>query len=102
MGIYLEPPVSTSKAQWLIDNLGATKLDGPNEEIGENDILICVVENGLFDAAGVMFNDQERDDFNIADDPRPRTWLSMRLGQVFRNDRPGRCHLGRAAARPRH
>lgn len=40
--------------------------------------LICVVENGLFDAAGLIYNEREFQKFAVEDTTgRPRTWLLM-------------------------
>ncbi len=37
--------------------------------------LVCVVENGLFDAAGYCFSKEEFEQFNNPNDDRPKTWL---------------------------
>lgn len=37
--------------------------------------LVCVVENGSFDAAGYIYSQREFDDFNHPDDIRVKTWL---------------------------
>ncbi len=44
-------------------------------------IAVCVVENEMFDAAGVAFSQEEFDAF-IAPDPRHKTWLTMDLDVV--------------------
>lgn len=43
--------------------------------------LICVVENGLFDAAGLIYNEREFQAFE-RDDGRPRRWLLMERGKA--------------------
>lgn len=58
------------KASQLIAD-GATKLTGP-PIFQEN--LVCVVENGPFDAAGYCYCEKEFQVFNIFDG-RPKTWL---------------------------
>ena len=37
--------------------------------------LVCVVENGLFDAAGFCYNENEFKAFNDPSDPRPKRWI---------------------------
>lgn len=37
--------------------------------------LICVANNGMFDAAAYIFSEREFEDFNYPSDGRPKTWL---------------------------
>jgi len=37
--------------------------------------LICVVDNGLFEAAGYCYSEEEFKVFNDPNDWRPKTWL---------------------------
>ena len=60
-----------NKAQALI-NEGAVKIDEPIE-FCEN--LVCVVENGPFDAAAYAFSKGEMKNFQIPSDYRLKTWL---------------------------
>ncbi len=39
--------------------------------------LICVVCNGPFDAAALVYDDQEYQEFSREDDRRPKMWLRM-------------------------
>lgn len=59
------------KAKMLIEN-GAVKIDEPTE-FCEN--LVCVVENGIFDAAAYAYNEGEMKHFQNPSDNRPKTWL---------------------------
>jgi len=76
MGYYLNTsPKGTAlpargKAQALL-NAGATKLAGP---VVFQPNLVCVVENGIFDAAGFAFSEAEMNQFLI-NDGRLKTWL---------------------------
>lgn len=89
MGLYIETPVTTGKARWLIDNKGATPVkvalgDSPPMP-GEGTVLVCVVENGPFDAAAVAVEDSDRDRFATTQngrDMRPRTWVTLPLATV--------------------
>ena len=60
-----------NKTQALI-NEGAVKIDEPIE-FCEN--LVCVVENGPFDAAAYAFSKGEMKNFQIPSDYRLKTWL---------------------------
>lgn len=59
----------SSKVASLI-NAGAKRTDGSKFE--EN--LVCVVDNGLFAAAGYVFSEDEYKEFSRPDG-RERTWL---------------------------
>lgn len=58
-----------NKAQALIDD-GATVTD---PSFKEN--LVCVVENGIFDAAAYCYSEDEFRCFSDPKDDRPKTWL---------------------------
>lgn len=74
MGYYIEVPVNLGKAQYLRDHADVrdTTATAP---IAETDVRLCVVQNGLFDAIGICYDDSERDAFNDLSDPRPKDWL---------------------------
>jgi len=48
------------------------------DKVPEKMALICVVNNGPFEAAGYCFDEREFECFTHPD-PRPRTWLLMDL-----------------------
>lgn len=62
---------ANGKAAALIAD-GAKVISQPTE-FEEN--VVCVVENGMFDAAGYMFNANELKAFTYPGDNRPKTWL---------------------------
>ena len=79
MGFYIEGPV-TGKADWLLENHDAIELKGPKEAekaFNEGYGIICVIDNGAFDAAGFMFSLLELKAFSDPFDPRFRRWLAM-------------------------
>lgn len=84
MAKYVQAPVNTGKAQWIKDNVPGTHeidwcvtLADVEGLHAENAVTVCVVENGMFDAAAVCDNQYELDAFNAPTDYRPRTWLSV-------------------------
>ena len=79
MGYYIQTEFFTDKASQIVDTYGAVKLDGPPatfEDIPEWAALVCVVQNGPFDAAALVYDEKELWDFTLPDG-RPRTWLLM-------------------------
>lgn len=76
MGCYIETDADKGKADYLIVEQGAIKLTEPPRsfvEIPEGKVLICVVENGPFDAAGVCCDEHDFDIFRGSDDVGPST-----------------------------
>lgn len=62
---------AVGKAEVLKAN-GAQEIEQP-KEFQEN--LVCVVNNGFFEAAGYCFNENEFKNFTLPTDYRPKTWL---------------------------
>ncbi len=56
---------------------GSREVEKPSSlsELSEKDGLICVAENGLFDAAAYVYSDNELADFSLPDDNRKKTWI---------------------------
>lgn len=62
MGFYINPPNMT-KEEWLRRN--GEMIDpvtAQSHSVGER-VVVCLVDNGLFTAAGIAYDDKERDDF---------------------------------------
>lgn len=78
MGYYIEVPHNKGKAQQLVELYGAEILSKAPEfwVKGPKQAIICVVDNGPFEAAGFCFSRRELEDFKVPDG-RPRTWLLM-------------------------
>lgn len=86
MGVYVETPFNTGKARWLCMEHGAVitlKPDSLQMVPADNKVLLCVVRNGPFDAAAVVYNDQELRAFSDPRDGRSRTWLLMDRDALF-------------------
>lgn len=82
MGYYIEVPRPKGKAQQLADLHGATILpQRPEafEDVPDNLAIICVVDNGPFEAAAFCYCREEFVDFADTDhgDRRPRQWVLM-------------------------
>jgi len=76
MGIYVETGTTHNKAAWVADHCnGLVVLDPPNfSKVPKDKAVVCVANNGSFEAAGYAFDEQEFERFN-SDDPRPRLWV---------------------------
>jgi len=82
MGRYVETPNSRGKAEYLIEEHGATQI--PREEAEEivsdpksKYAVIVVLNNVMFEAAGYAYDKQELGRFLAPDDPRPKVCLAM-------------------------
>jgi hypothetical protein len=88
MGFYIETPHShTNKAGQLVRFFGAKKLDGPPEQLAdieEGQVLVCVVENGPFDAAGVAYSQREMEELADPRDKRPKHWLTLPISTALK------------------
>lgn len=83
VGYYINPQTQT-KEQWLNDH-GTLVPYGTDIELlvkPAGTYLVCWVDNGSFTAAGICFDDLERDAFNAGfkpgahfPDQRPHTWF---------------------------
>lgn len=84
MGFYLEVQENQNKAGQLI-KLGAVNIGLPPKrlaDIPKGKILVCVVQNGLFDAAGICYSEAELEEFKETRTGRRRTWLTMDAQKV--------------------
>jgi hypothetical protein len=76
MGYYVELPENLHKAEQLIKMHGAVRCEPPHSvgDLPDGETLICVAENGPFDAAAIVYSDGELRDFG-QDDGRRKHWL---------------------------
>jgi hypothetical protein len=74
MGYYIETDGPKDKVNYLIETTGA-KPCLPVWPPPSDKTLICVVDNGLFEAAAIAFSKDEMEAFNWDGDDRPKTWL---------------------------
>lgn len=87
MGYYINTGENIGKAEYLIINEGALELlDVPNNlnELTDQKLgLICVVDNGPFEAAGFVYSDHELEAFSHnPTDFRFKRWLVMPLDRA--------------------
>lgn len=81
MGYYLQVPQNLNKVNQLKEIYGKDVqiIDRPTSfnEVGKDKYLICVVNNGVFEAIGICYDELEFKEFNNPDDLRRKTWLLM-------------------------
>ena len=85
MGLYLEVKNRFDKAMQLKRDHGAQVVNKPKllSDIPRNKTLVCVVENGTFDAIGVCFNQAELEAFAFPD-RRRKTWMLIDTVEVIK------------------
>lgn len=78
MGFYIETPHNNNKARYLIDTEGAVEINRADafDAMEEGCAVICVVDNGAFEAAAYVDSIKELIRFSRADN-RPKVWLKM-------------------------
>jgi hypothetical protein len=79
MGLYLEPQID--RRLWLVQNgelvtrgHGRSKIDY-KEDIPKDKVLVCLIDNGHFQAAGVAYDEREFKAFDNPDGRMKRWYL---------------------------
>ena len=86
MGLYInqEGMQPHNKAKFILGTVPEAVLLPVIEDIAPTHVPVCVVDNGLFEAAAVAYSQGEIDAFNHPDG-RPKTWLSIPKDWVMEN-----------------
>jgi hypothetical protein len=71
------------KADILMEKYGAEHTNAiiPQDS---SKVLVCVVNNGPFEAAGIIDNEDELNRWLDFQDARPKVWLKMEKEQAFK------------------
>lgn len=75
MGVYIEL-IGVSKEQWLEEN--GTEILHPNIERQPDELPVCLIDNGLFRAACITWNETEVLACSVPGDPRPKKWYAVK------------------------
>jgi hypothetical protein len=83
MGHYINwtskgvPVPALGKASFLVKSGDAAWVDLPRsfEDVPQDKLLVVVVSNGLFEAAGIVYSEDEYLAFSNPRDRRPKGWL---------------------------
>ncbi len=74
MGIYINPK-RQSKEDWLQHNCDTKEFETPSYgDLKEGNLFVCLIDNGLFNAAGIAFNKNEFEAFAVTDRYRRKVW----------------------------
>jgi hypothetical protein len=74
MGQYINPPGETKEA-FLLKNGTPAEASWP---IDNSFGLVCLLNNGSFNAAGICFDRKELEEFNDSRDDRPKRWFLVK------------------------
>lgn len=80
MGFYIQCSSDHHKADQLVRMHNAQIISRPPSSLStvpSDKGVVCVVENGFFDAAAYVYSESELIAFNNRSDPRIKTWLLM-------------------------
>lgn len=79
MGFYIETATLQGKAEVIAREYGGQIVPKPASfaDVPAGKGLVCVVQNGLFDAAGFAFDEREFEAFTEPGDHRSKTWVLM-------------------------
>jgi len=77
MGFYIETNSNYNKAETISLNYQGEIISKPQtfNEIPSDKGLICVVNNGMFEAAGYCFDEREFNVFTNPEDIRPKKYV---------------------------
>ena len=97
MGIYFDPR-NVSKEEWLYFNaekfIPASALDAQYDLIrSNNQVPICLVDNGSFRAAGIAYTAFEYHRFIESTDDRPVSWWLVSVDKLLEEMPRMRQHL---------
>lgn len=89
MGYYIEVPRMKGKAEQLVELYGARILDKQPaySDAKPSEAIICVLDNGPWEAAGFAYDEREFEEFarpDLIGSQRPRTWLIMDRKLAFK------------------
>ena len=79
MGLYIDPR-GTSKEAWLRHH-GIQKLVAPTRFREGNYVAVCLVDNGMFSAAGICYSQEELTDF-VRFDGRAKIWYYVPIEEL--------------------
>jgi hypothetical protein len=74
MGCYVNPP-NSRKEEWLGDH--GTSTGSEPCEITDTHLPVCLVHNGAFTAAAVVFSSRELEAMQLPKDRRSKTWYRV-------------------------
>lgn len=83
MGLYINPPKGT-KEEWLTANGNLLGAKPPDAHKFGKDLVVCLVDNGLFTAAGVCYSQRELEAFSDPSDGRMKFWFMVSEADIWK------------------
>jgi hypothetical protein len=86
MGYYIETNGVKNKAEFIVKNYGGIRVTRPSNfnQIASDEALITVVDNGMFEAAALIYDEGEFDAFvNDFSDPRRHEFVLMNKQKAY-------------------
>lgn len=88
MGYYINPDLNT-KAQWLSKNGELVSASSPLPKpstLPSDKVLVCLVDNGHFNSAALVYDDREFRGFTEPMDHRHKMWFILDKQHLKDND----------------
>lgn len=85
MGSYVNPQ-GQSKEAWLNSNCSSGPLSAIrpwDAELYQENLPVCLVDNGPFTAAAIAYNEREFNDFNDPNDRRYKVWYIVSISRLM-------------------
>jgi hypothetical protein len=80
MGMYINPR-DMSKEEWLVKN--GMLIPTPDvHRFEDDDVAVCLVDNGDFSAAGIAYSERELAAFKFPD-PRLKMWFAVPISKLI-------------------
>lgn len=83
MGYYIECENNLNKASQIVSRYNAKPWHA--EVLKGEDVCVCVVNNGYFDAAAICADTFEVESFNDPSDDRSKTWLRVNRRAILQD-----------------
>lgn len=87
MGFYIEAPSNLGKGEWLAETFEDAEIIPQPEnfsDVPEGKFLICIVNNGPFEAVCILYDEREFTEFTDTSDTRPKSFLLLSEETTFR------------------
>lgn len=77
MGFYIPCRENKNKADQILASIPSKIISQETAKsyVGTDNAVICVVDNGIFEAAAYCYNEKEFEVFILPEDIRPKIWL---------------------------
>lgn len=84
MGYYIETFSPFHKESQILFTVPSARRIARAAEADETEFPVCVVDNGLFEAAGICYDAHEVEAFNDPTDMRPKKWVAVPRAEAVR------------------